>query len=144
MIKIYVATSWKNQRYKKIIEELRKHGFEIHDWQVNGFAWQQIDHAWSYWNPLRYVKALLHPCAVEGFNNDLQGMRESDVCIMVLPCGKSAHLEAGWFTGQGKLCYILLENTQTVEPELMYKLATMISISLHEIILDIKSREKML
>ena len=40
--------------------------------------------------------------------------------MLVLPCGRSAHTEAGWMAGAGKrvIAYI----PEMVEPELMYKL----------------------
>lgn len=46
-------------------------------------------------------------------------MKWADVCVLVMPCGRSAHLEAGWFVGAGKPTLILLENG---EPELMYRM----------------------
>ena len=44
----------------------------------------------------------------------------ADVCILLLPCGRSAHSEAGWMQGAGKPTYVILIEKQ--EPELMYKL----------------------
>jgi hypothetical protein len=53
-------------------------------------------------------------------------MEWADTCVLVLPCGRSAHLEAGWFCGQGKRCIILTRDGE--EPELMALLATDICI----------------
>ncbi len=41
-------------------------------------------------------------------------------CVLVLPCGRSAHTEAGWMCGAGRrvIAYI----PEMGEPELMYKL----------------------
>ena len=52
--------------------------------------------------------------------NDLEALKAADTCILVLPCGHSAHTEAGWMAGSGKrvIAYI----PEMVEPELMYKL----------------------
>ena len=33
-------------------------------------------------------------------------MEACDACVLVLPCGRSAHLEAGWCCGKGKLVYV--------------------------------------
>jgi hypothetical protein len=53
--------------------------------------------------------------------------------VLQLPCGRSAHLEAGWFAGRGKPVIILLHDggddwldPGLVQPELMYKMATAI------------------
>ena len=45
---------------------------------------------------------------------------DCDTCVLVLPCGRSAHTEAGWMAGAGRrvIAYI----SEMVEPELMYKL----------------------
>jgi hypothetical protein len=42
------------------------------------------------------------------------------------PCGRSAHLEAGWAIGQGKPTAILLHEDK-FEPELMYRMADLIA-----------------
>ena len=47
-------------------------------------------------------------------------MKWADACVMVMPCGRSAHLDAGWFVGIGKPLIILLSDG---EPELTYKMA---------------------
>ena len=47
-------------------------------------------------------------------------MNRADTFVLVLPCGKSAHLELGWAVGAGKRTAILLEDP--VEPELMYRM----------------------
>lgn len=74
-----------------------------------GSDWESVDD---------YLQMLAHPRSIEGFNADFDAMKRADTFVMVLPCGKSAHLELGWAIGAGKRTAILLENP--VEPELMY------------------------
>ncbi len=46
-------------------------------------------------------------------------LRSADAVVLVLPSGKSAHLELGWAAGAGKrTCVYSPEETMT--PELMY------------------------
>ncbi len=45
----------------------------------------------------------------------------ADACVLLLPCGRSAHLELGWFVGQGKATCIL-HSHEMMEPELMSKM----------------------
>lgn len=61
-----------------------------------------------------------HPKAERQFAADLEALNWADTCVLVLPCGRSAHTEAGWMAGAGKrvVAYI----PEMVEPELMYKL----------------------
>ena len=49
-------------------------------------------------------------------------MQWADACVLVLPCGRSAHLELGWFVGQGKATCVLHKADDPIEPELMAKM----------------------
>jgi hypothetical protein len=48
-------------------------------------------------------------------------MEDADVGVLVLPCGASAHSEAGWMAGRGKRVHVYLPEPKW-EAELMYKL----------------------
>ena len=118
---IYVASSWRNKRYPDIIIALQAAGHLVHDWRasdIGGFGWRDLDPDWQNWSPEKFRTMLAHPLAVAGFEADLAGMKQADVCVLLAPCGRSAHLEAGWFWGQGKPLFVLLAEGE--EPELMY------------------------
>lgn len=55
-----------------------------------------------------------------------------DTCVLVLPCGRSAHLELGYAAGAGKQSFVLL-SPDNFEPELMYLLNTALVTSLEEL-----------
>jgi len=65
---------------------------------------------------------------VYDFHNDIEAMEACDVCVLVLPCGRSAHTEAGWFAGKGRTTIAYIPERQ--EPELMYKLFTAVCCSM--------------
>ena len=65
-----------------------------------------------------------HPTAVTGFKYDFDNMKSAGACVLLLPCGRSAHLEAGWMAGAGKPVYVLVDGAERIEPELMYKFLT--------------------
>lgn len=138
MSRIYVASSWRNQFQPTVVDMLRMAGHEVYDFRnpfngAPGFAWSEIDPDWQAWSAERYRELLTtHPIASRGFVSDLRGMQWADTCVLVLPCGRSAHLEAGWFCGRGKRCVILTCDGE--EPELMALLATDICISIDEVI----------
>lgn len=121
-MKVYVASSWRNAHQPEVVAELRELGCDVYDFRNpphgrGGFAWSDIDSAWQSWTPSQWRDALTHPLAVEGFKADYAAMEWADVCVCVLPCGRSAHIEAGWFAGCGKpVCWFSLE---PVEPDLM-------------------------
>ncbi len=136
-MKIYVASSWRCTAQSGVVIALREAGHEVYDFRNpaeddQGFHWSEIDPQWEDWTPAAYCSALWHPIADKGFDFDFDAMRWADACVLVLPCGRSAHLEAGWFAGQDKPLHILI--SEKCEPELMYKMATSVCLSLEELI----------
>lgn len=135
--RIYVASSWRNLMQAAVVQVLRAAGHEAYDFKNpaanrHGFHWSEIDPAWKGWEPAIYRTALEHPVARDGFNSDFDAMKWADTGVLVLPCGRSAHLEAGYFVGVGKPLYIVMLEPQ--EPELMYRMATGICISIDELL----------
>lgn len=125
--KIYLASSWRNQQQPLAVQMLRDAGHEVYDFRNpapgnTGFAWADIDPDWLNWTPERFISALSDPIAKNGFSLDRGGLHWCDVCVLLLPCGKSAHLEAGWAMGMGRPTVIVL-SPERFEPELMYLFA---------------------
>lgn len=142
MARVYAASSWRNPHQPRIVPVLRAAGHEVYDFRNPfngrpGFAWSDIDPDWQGWSAARYRELLTtSPIAAAGYVSDLRAMEWADTCLLILPCGRSAHLEAGWFTGRGKRCLILTQDGE--EPELMALLATDICISINEVIERLK------
>lgn len=133
MAKIYVASSWRNVFQQDVVKFLRDRGHEVYDFKNpphgrGGFVWSDIDPNWEEWETNDYVTALADPITESGFKSDFDGMKWADVCVMVLPCGRSANTEAGWMKGAGKNVFVYSPTKQ--EPELMYKLYDGISDSM--------------
>ena len=122
MTKIYVASSWGNNQQPYVVWALRKAGHEVYDFRnpAAAFAWSDIDPKWVSWSPGEFRDALDHPIAVDGYGMDYNAMRWADAFVLLMPCGRSAHLEAGYAVGAGKPLVIILSDG---EPELMYRLA---------------------
>jgi len=127
MKKIYVASSWRNAIQQAVVTFLRGLGHEVYDFRNPapgnaGFAWTSIDPNWMRWTPEQFAELLTtHPIAAEGFAFDRNALEWCDTCVLVLPCGRSAHLEAGYAADQGKHLVTLL-HADKFEPELMYLL----------------------
>jgi hypothetical protein len=79
-----------------------------------------------------YLEMLTHPRAIEGYDADFAAMEKADTFVLVLPCGRSAHLELGWAVGAGKRTAILLEDP--AEPELMYRMVDYLAPSLFDLL----------
>jgi hypothetical protein len=135
--RIYVASSWRNSYQPTVVDSLRFDGHEVYDFRHptvqsgEGFHWSEIDGGWQQWSPEKYRDILLHhPLCAQGFMSDLRALRWCDTCVLVMPCGRSSHLELGFCAGAGKRTIILLE---TGEPELMNLLADDLVLSIQEL-----------
>ncbi len=135
-MKLYIASSWRNEYYPMVVGELRKRGFEVYDFRNppsggNGFKWSDISADYMEWSPEEYKQNLNHPLANKQFVNDIEAMKSCDACVLVLPCGRSAHTEAGWFAGAGKKVVVYIPTKQ--EPELMYKIFDGVATDMDEL-----------
>lgn len=150
--RIYVASSWRNALQPAIVESLRAAGHEVYDFRnpapgQKGFAWRDCGGKAAEDGPgtgaktiPAYLEAIRSDRALDGFRYDKGAMDWADTCVLVLPCGRSAHLEAGFMAGEGKDTYILLHEDK-FEPELMYLLNTSICTGIDEII-DLMARRQ--
>lgn len=138
-MKIYVASSWRNPTQQSVVAALRDAGHEVYDFRNpkpgnSGFGWRQLGLGDAKeWTPAILRQALQHHVAQQGFEFDMGALRACDACVLVLPCGRSAHLELGWATGAGKRTLVLTAETLD-EPELMYLMCDGICLSVDEVI----------
>ena len=112
MARIYVASSWRNKYFPEVVARLREDGHEVYDVRNPphggaGFHWTDIDENAPEWSFSQYAEGLHHPKAERQFRADLEALEWADTCVLVLPCGRSAHTEAGWMAGAGKKGRIL-------------------------------------
>lgn len=141
--KIYVASSWRNSIQQDVVTALRIEGHEVYDFKNpapgnEGFNWKEVDGGWKSWTPAQFVRLVTkHPIAAEGFAFDKAALDWCDTCVLVLPSGRSAHLEAGYACGQGKHVFVLLQEDK-FEPELMYLLAKGIGVSIGDMVVHLR------
>ena len=137
MKKIYVASSWRNEHQETLVNELRLMGHDVYDFKHPngevGFKWSNMDENWQGWTMEQYRENLESGYAQFGMNRDFDAMKAADVCILCLPCGRSAHLEAGWMKGAGKKVIAYIHPGDRIEPELMYGILDGIALSVQDI-----------
>ncbi len=119
---VYVASSWRNLYQPAIVKALQGLGLEVYDFRNpepgnNGFGWRSIDPDWQQWSPEQWREALKHPISQHSYELDRGGMDRSECCVLVLPSGRSAHMEAAFMAAQGKPVFTLA--LEATEPELM-------------------------
>jgi hypothetical protein len=148
-MKIYVASSWRNPIQEHVVKMLREVHHEVYDFKnpkkdSHGFNWREVDEGWQDWSVATYRGMLTHPIAQAGFNLDMLAMEWADEFCLVLPSGRSAHLEAGWAIGRGKRTSVFIPEKYKLEPELMYLLGedrTKICVNDYEV-LDFHSQNE--
>lgn len=124
-MKIYVASSWRNPHQPLVVERLRADGHEVYDFRHPGeaevgFSWSDVDRNWQGWSVAQFAEGLRHERARIAFMRDSQALEWCELCLLVLPSGMSAHLEAGWCAGRGKPVRVYAPELR--EAELMYGL----------------------
>lgn len=132
MARIYVASSWKNMRQPWLVEELRNRGHEVYDFRHP--AGRDDENVWNEVSKVRglaeryrdnsltaddFLRMIGDERARQRFHEHMSAMREADTCVLLLPSGRSAHVEAGYMAAMGKRV-IVLDVGQRVRPELMY------------------------
>lgn len=110
-MKIYLIGSLRNPEIPKVGNLLRADGHTVFDdWHAGG---PSADDEWKRYETERgrsYQEALNGWAARHIFEFDKHHLDECEVGVLVLPAGKSAHLELGYLVGSGKTGYILMDD----------------------------------
>lgn len=110
--RIYIATSWKMEpTAKAIADALRQDGHEVDCFcdPSSGryvFHWTEFVDKEEDLQNYDAVSFLNDPRTRRAFEEDKGWIDWCDVVVMVHPCGKSAHLEAGYAKGSGKKVFM--------------------------------------
>lgn len=133
-MKIYIVGSLRNPAIPEFANLLQSEGFEVFaDWFCPG---PKADDFWRKYSKARgwtYKQALQSHVARNIFLFDKAHIDSADAVVMLMPAGKSGHLELGYARGCGKPGYILFDK----EPErydVMVQFATDIFFDAKELI----------
>lgn len=141
MTSIYLIGSLRNKEVPLVAKQLRQHGYEVFDnWFAAGEFADDSWQAYSKEKGLSYKEALQSYEAKHVFEFDKRHLDRCDMAVLLLPAGKSGHLEIGYMAGTGKPTFALFE----AEPErydVMYQFLTGISFSLPELLEEIRQAE---
>lgn len=116
MKSIYVIGSLRNTRIPEVARSIRDLGYEAFDeWYSAG---PEADDCWRNHQKekgLSYKDALSGEAATNVFNFDKYHLDRCDAAVLVLPAGRSGHLELGYTVGRGKPGFILLDETAKLD-----------------------------
>jgi hypothetical protein len=135
-MKVFVSSSWRNERQPAVVQALQHAGHEVYDFRnpgtdAAGFSWAELDPDWLDWTGAQFRDSLAHPRVEAGFTLDMNALRECEALVMLQPAGRSAALELGWAAGAGKPTIVLLSDG---EPELMLKMADRFCLTMEEVV----------
>lgn len=118
--RIYVASSWKNSLHPRIIRELRAEGHRVYDYRETNFHFSDVSQLSRPWSGYFLSRVLEHTYSRDAFTTDFNELKQAEATLLLLPSGRSAHLELGYAVGVGQRTAILMQEPD--EPELMYSM----------------------
>lgn len=108
-MKVYIASSWKNaENVRAAAELLRLRGAEVDDFtdaSRGRYVFSYID--LPDYDKINGIDFLKLEQAQKAFAEDKKMIDWADAVLLILPCGRSAHMEAGYAVGRGKKLVIM-------------------------------------
>lgn len=130
---VYIIGSLRNPLIPKIGDIVRSWGYEaFDDWYAAG---PTADDSWQEYEKARgtsYPQALQNYAARHVFAFDKHHLDRAAAGILVLPAGKSGHLELGYLIGTGKPGFVLFDG----EPDrwdVMYQFANYVAFDVNDL-----------
>ena len=140
--KLYLIGSLRSPGVRAFGNELREQGFDVFDdWHAAG---GDADDQWRDYEKQRghtFLQALHGHHAKHVFAFDEKHLRESEIAVLMLPAGKSGHLELGIHLGRGKRGYILLDTPDRFD--VMYQFATGVFDTKEDLFAELKQPGQM-
>jgi hypothetical protein len=135
--KVYIIGALKNSNIPDIAQHLRPKYDVFDQWITPGPDADQYLFEYAKHRGWNYKEALSCYAAKNNFDFDKRHIDLADIVIMVMPCGKSGHLELGFSIGAGKEAHILFDK----EPERFDLMYNFVSIdNIHFSIESLKTR----
>ena len=138
---IYLIGSLRNPKVPEIAKRLRQEGIEVFaEWFAAG---PEADDYWKAYEQSQgysYIEALSRPAAKNVFAFDRTNLDRSSTVVLVLPAGRSGHLELGYGIGSGKPGYILLDDPDRWD--VMYQFASGIYTDIDALIKQLTKKKQ--
>ncbi len=136
---VYIIGSLRNSEIVPFANELEAQGFEAFaEWKSPGPDADDFLRDYSKARGRNYKQTLQSYAARHIFEFDKFHLDRCDAAVMLMPAGKSGHLELGYVRGQGKPGFILFDK----EPErvdVMYGFASDLFFNKEELFQVLKS-----
>lgn len=134
MKSVYLIGSLRNEKVPQVGNLLRANGYDaFDDWYGAG---HEADDKWRDYENIRgrtHREALFGYAARHVFEFDQRHLDRCDLALLVMPAGKSGHLELGYFVGKGKPGFIYFDGVPE-RYDVMHQFATDIFTSDEELL----------
>lgn len=121
---LYLIGALKNPRVPEVAQAIRAVGYDVFDdWYAAG---PEADDYWQRYEQGRghsYPQGLAGYPAEHVYSYDRSHLDRAMTGVLLLPAGKSGHLELGYLIGQGKPGYIVFDGKEPERWDVMYKFA---------------------
>jgi hypothetical protein len=139
MKSIYLIGSLRNPKVTEVAQQLRQAGYDVFDdWMAAG---PEADDYWLKYEKERGVgmaDALKSWAAKHVFEFDKYHLDRCDGAVLLLPAGKSGHLEIGYMAGKGKPTFALFD-TEPDRWDVMYQFLSSVHFSVDDLIEGMKN-----
>ncbi len=141
-MKVYLIGSLRNPEVPIVANKIRAAGHEcFDDWFAAG---PEADDKWQAYEQGRnhtMAEALDGLAAQHVFKFDREHLDRADVAVLLLPAGRSGHLELGYMLGRGKTGYIVYPSPPE-RWDVMYNFATGVYTEVEPVIERISAMEQ--
>ena len=138
MSSIYLIGSLRNPKVPEIAAKLRAAGHDVFDdWFAAG---PEADDYWQKYELNKgnnYKQGLAGYAADHVYQFDLHHLNRCDIAVLLLPAGKSGHLELGYAIGKGKEGYILFDDGMPERWDVMYLFAKAVFYDVESLIKEV-------
>lgn len=139
---VYLIGSLRSPYVPPVANAIREIGFDVFDdWYAAG---PEADDYWQKYEQVHrghtFAQALRGNPAYHVFDYDHKHLDRSHIGVLVMPAGKSGHLELGYLLGQGKPCYVYFDK----EPErwdIMYRFCKEVFFDLPSLLAALKEEK---
>ena len=142
--KLYLIGSLRNPNIPRLSAKIRPLGYNVFDdWYAAG---ERADDSWQAYEEAAghsYTEALDGHHANHVYWFDYNHLESSDIVVLVLPAGRSAHLEFGFELGRHKTGYVLLPGAPE-RFDVMYKFANRVFLNEEDLLQELQARKVIL
>lgn len=139
----FIASRWRNkEQVLDLTEKLRKKKKSVYCFIEGDGTEYALKDAEQQYSPEAFMEKFesipnwqTDPAVKEIFDVDMNALKASEMLLLLLPAGKSAHIEAGAAYGMGKRCILIGEQKET---ESLYRIFDEFYLTIDDFIKSLK------